>query len=108
MTRFLIAWLSFGCLSACYNQDNFTADLSEATCEWWDRCDLLEVLAYDDVTDCFNETESEAIAGQSDDGLCPTFDRGAAKACVSEVQNRNCEDGFDAPSICEEACPTND
>ncbi len=108
MTRFLMLCLSLGCLSACYNQERFTAELAEATCDWWDRCDLLRVLAYDNVEDCVSEWESEAIDGQSEEGLCPTFDRGAAKACVAEIQDRNCDDGFDPPPVCEEACPASD
>jgi len=99
---------SLGLLSGCYNQDTFTSDLAQATCEWWDRCDLLEVLAYEDVTDCVDETQSEAIDGQGEDGLCPDFDRGAAKDCVEEINARSCTGGFDTPSVCELACSSSE
>lgn len=105
MTRILTVFLSFTCLFACYNEERFTAELAEATCDWWDRCDLLEVLAYDGVADCVSETESEAIDSQSETGFCPNFDRNAAKACVAAIYDRSCEDGFDNPAACEATCP---
>jgi hypothetical protein len=96
--------MSLGLLTGCYNQDKFTTDFAQATCDWWDRCDLLEVLAYEDVPDCVDETESEAIDGQGEDGLCPGFNSSAAKDCIAAMNERGCEEGFDTPSVCEEAC----
>jgi hypothetical protein len=104
LTRILTVFLSFTCLCACYNEERFTSELAEATCDWWNRCDLLEVLAYDSVADCVSETESEAIDGQVEEGFCQNFDRVAAKACVAAIQDRNCDDSFDDPAECEKTC----
>jgi len=104
LLRFATGMLSLCLVAGCYNEDKFTADNAQATCEWWDRCDLLDVLDYDDVVDCVTEVQSEAEDGQGKDGICPNFDSSAAKSCVKEIEERGCEDGFDTPSICADAC----
>ena len=104
MLRVATGILSFCLMTGCYNGDKFTADNAQATCEWWDRCDLLEVLDYAGVEDCVEEVQSEAEDGQSADGICPNFDSSAAKACIKEIEARGCEEGFDTPSICADAC----
>ena len=104
MLRFATGVLSFCLLTGCYNEDKFTADHAQATCEWWDRCDLLEVLDYTDVDDCVAEVQSEAEDGQGTDGICPDFNSSAAKNCIQEVEDRGCEEGFDTPSVCADAC----
>ena len=92
-------------LAGCYNSETFQTDYVASTCEWYDRCDLLEVLDYADTQDCMDEILSETVDGQTGGESCPNFSRPEAKSCISELDARGCEDGFTQPSSCLSACP---
>jgi hypothetical protein len=91
-------------LTACYQAETFQADWAEQTCEWYSRCDLLEVMDYEDVEDCTAEQLSERVDDQQNGEVCESFDRGAAKDCIASIEAKGCEDGFDQPSTCSTAC----
>ena len=103
--RVLSTFFATSLLCACYQADSFQSDWSESTCEWYNRCDLLEVMDYDDPEDCAAEHLSARIDEQQSNEACPTFDRNAAKECIEAIDSKGCESGFDQPSSCELACP---
>jgi len=90
-------------LAGCYNAETFQTDFVQSTCDWYDRCDLLEILDYEDTQDCVDELFSESVAAQEGD-TCPGFNRPEARSCIDELETRGCEDGFTQPSSCQEAC----
>ena len=103
--RILMGTMSLIALAGCYNSETFQNDWVASTCEWYDHCDLLEVLDYTDTQDCMDEILSESVDGQTGDESCPDFDRSKAKECISELEAKSCDGGFNQPSSCLEACP---
>ena len=97
--------LSLLFLAGCYNSETFQTDYVASTCDWYDRCELLEVLDYEDTQDCIDEILSETVDGLAGAQSCTNFSRSDAKDCISELDARGCEDGFTQPSSCLDACP---
>ena len=102
--RLLTTVFSASLLSACYQAETFQSDWAESTCEWYSRCDLLEVMDYDDADDCAAEQLAARTDGQQSNDACEAFDPTAAKDCISTIEAKGCMDGFDQPSSCSEAC----
>ncbi len=103
--RLPLSALVLGLLSACTSAETFQSEWAQSTCEWFERCDLFEVMGYDSTSDCADEQLSELIDSQEGEKACPDFNRSAANECVSEIEAKGCEGGFDQPSSCDEACP---
>ena len=91
-------------VAGCYTSETFQTDYVASTCDWYDRCDLLEILDYEDPQDCVDEILSETVDSENG-GECANFSRPDARDCIDELEARGCEDGFTQPSSCLEACP---
>ena len=103
--RSTIGLLSLLFLTACYNSETFQTDYVASTCDWYDRCELLEVLDYEDTQDCMDEILSETVDGLAGAQYCTDFSRPDAKECITQLDARGCEEGFTQPSACLDACP---
>lgn len=73
-------------LVACYSWDTYTEDVSSATCTFYERCDVLDVIGYASVDECVDEY----VAWDAAEGECEGFDKGAAKRCVRGWQELAC------------------
>ncbi len=83
--------------TGCYSQADFADDRATAACDWYDRCDLLDVLTYDDVDSCV------AGEGPADTGFsCVAFDAALGRDCVDEIESAGCEDP--EPASCDGVC----
>lgn len=84
--------------TGCYSQAEFADDQATATCDWYDRCELLAVLTYDDVDTCVTAN------GPTDTGYtCPAFDASEGQDCVAALESAGCDD-LALPAACEAAC----
>jgi hypothetical protein len=71
-----LSWLLVG---GCYSYEEYLIDQSDATCGWYERCDLLGTLGYDSYQECVDEA---AAWNEADPEECVDYDGGAAKDCV--------------------------
>jgi len=84
--------------TGCYSQADYADDASTAICDWYDRCELLEVLTYDDVDTCL------AALSPPDTGFsCLEYDSAQAKDCVEALESAGCEETA-RPSACDTVC----
>jgi len=84
--------------TGCYSQADYAEERATATCDWYDRCDLLRVLTYDDLETCLD------LEGPADTGLeCPDFDAAEAQDCVEALELADCSD-FAEPEACGAVC----
>ncbi len=82
----------------CYSQADFADDQATANCDWFDRCDLLAVMTYDDLETCL------AAEGPTDTGFtCPDFEASQAQDCVEAIEASDCSD-LTEPAACEGVC----
>jgi len=98
--------LLLGTMTGCYTQDEFLLDKYTANCEWYDECGFLSALGYDSVDECIDE-QSRADELDEEEGVevCPVYDAQTAETCITELQDRACEDyEEDISSACEAAC----
>lgn len=99
-------------LLGCYNPDRFLEERVQAECEWYNRCDILEIYG-ETLQDCVEEHTAAAETAEKLGETCDDFDAGAAKDCVETLQTSTC-DGFeeggvyDYPQACSEACPSSE
>ncbi|MCB9765299.1 MAG: hypothetical protein H6739_36330 [Alphaproteobacteria bacterium] len=101
MRRPLLGLLILG-IAGCYPYEDYLADENAATCDWWQRCDMLGPLGYDDVDDCVSEAEGWDAQDPPD---CEVYDAGAAKDCVEGLQQMACgEETPEYPAACAQAC----
>ncbi len=83
--------------TGCYSQTDFADDVATATCDWYDRCDLLAVMTYDDVDTCL------AALSPPDTGYsCLAYSNADAKTCVADLESAGCEDPV--PESCSLVC----
>ncbi len=90
--------------AGCYTVDEFRADLVEATCDLYARCELLEAVDYADRGECVEEMS----AVQADDEIpCDPYDPRAARECIDALNQRDCDsESLESwPEACAEACP---
>jgi hypothetical protein len=74
-------------VGGCYSQEEYLIDQADATCGWYDRCDLLGTLGYASMQECVDEA---AAWNEADPPVCEDYDGGAAKDCVRAWQELAC------------------
>lgn len=90
-------------LTACYNESNYEADYTEASCaktfECYDEAQQ-ENLLWEDEDTCIDQRDEKDISEDCE------FNSGAAQACVEETQAMSCQDFYDGrwPTNCEIVC----
>jgi hypothetical protein len=109
MTR-LSLLLPFVALTACYSEADYAEDYQRISCEKTLECfteDQAALLDYADVDECLDYF-ADTIGEVEDDlaGADCTFDKDAAKECISESEALSCEDALGGayPDACEEIC----
>ncbi len=109
MTR-LSLLLPFVALTACYSEADYAEDYQRISCEKTLECfteDQAALLDYADVDECLDYFAD--TIGEVEDSFVSeecTFDKGAAKECVSEYEALDCEDALAGayPDACGEIC----
>jgi hypothetical protein len=92
--------------TGCYSPETFVEARINATCTWYQRCEILNVIGYETVADCVDEYTADAEQSGDLGETCEPYDRGAAKDCVDDLNAAGCEEDFPYPGSCSEACPT--
>lgn len=88
-------------ISACggggggYSFDEFQSDIVPVTCDKFIECDFFDV-TYDECVEAFEGSTEED---------CPGYDSSAARNCLNQMNNFQCDDE-DLPAICDEVCDT--
>jgi len=97
-------------LIGCYSEADFAEDYQRLACEKTLEClteEQAALLDYGDVDECMDYFEDTIAAIEEDHagGDC-TFDRKAAKECISESEALECDDYLSAsyPDACGEIC----
>ncbi len=93
--------------TGCFSPETFVEAKFHATCTWYQRCGILEIINYDNVADCIDEMTANAEQSGELGETCEPYDRSAAKQCVDDLNAAGCEDEFPYPASCSEACPAN-
>lgn len=90
-------------LLGCYSQEEFVSDENAAICGWYERCDLIGTLGYDDAADCTAELNAW---DEQEPPVCKGYDAGAASECVEGYALIDCEaEGTPTyPAACDDAC----
>jgi len=91
-------------ITACSTHDQYMTDRAEATCAVWDRCELMEVIGYENQTECFDEIYEESIEAESVSGGCDEYDSSAAANCIDELNTMGCDSNFETPDSCFDVC----
>lgn len=91
--------------TGCFSPETFVEARIHATCTWYQRCGILEIIKYDNVADCVEEYTADAEQSGELGETCEPYDRGAAKDCVDDLNAAGCEEDFPYPASCSEACP---
>lgn len=88
-------------LAGCgYSEDSFEEDMIDAMCNKMDECGWLDDLGWT-LDECLNQSSTDT-GGEE----CVDYDGGAAKDCVTAVEDATCDDyaagtGLD---VCEDVC----
>lgn len=89
--------------TGCYAYEDFLVDGADATCSTYERCGILPVIGYDNVDDCVADQHTW---DEADPPSCETYDAGAAKDCIEEINLASCEGGlYTPPAVCASVCP---
>ena len=105
MMRRLICLVLMTAATGCLTSEAFVEESFSETCDWYQRCSILEIIGYESPADCVSEltalAEETGALGES----CEDYDRQAAVTCLEDLQNAGCDDMDHYPESCLNACP---
>ncbi len=105
MMRHLLPLLFISATTGCLTSEAFVEQSFSETCDWYQRCSILEIIGYESPADCVGEltalAEETGELGES----CVDYDRESAVDCLEDLQNAGCDDMDHYPESCLNACP---
>jgi hypothetical protein len=108
MMRLLFFLTLLTATAGCLDAEGFIAESASETCQWYQRCNILDIIGYASQADCASELSAVAEESGKLGEHCLDYDRKAAMQCIEDLQNAGCDDMNQYPESCFNACPASE